>query len=68
VAELVPTVAWDGLILSDPLWRRRPSEPRVEFLAGCLTHGGRFVASAAVLLQLGASSATADSDEQGSSA
>jgi hypothetical protein len=39
VAELVPPIAWDGLVLSDPLWRRRPSEPSVKFFAGCLTHG-----------------------------
>ena len=36
MAELVPTIAWDGLVLSDSLWRRRPSEPRVEFLGRVL--------------------------------
>ena len=57
MAELVPTIAWDGLALSDSLWRRRPTEPRVEFFGRALDPQGRSVAGATVRLQLGASSA-----------
>lgn len=36
MTELAPTIAWDGLVVSDSLWRRRPTEPRVEFLSWAL--------------------------------
>ena len=64
MAELVPTIAWDGLVLSDSLWRRRPTEPRVEFLGRALDPQGRSVAGATVRLQLGVER-TADSDDRG---
>ena len=64
VAELVPTIAWDGLVLSDSLWRRRPTEPRVEFLGRALPtgsvcwRGNRPTATRGV-------ERTADSDDRG---